>query len=158
MFTNTIHRSKRGLLILAVALCFLLAACSDQYLNNFNSRIDTFNNALNAFNKQVDAYNKDNTQFANTDWQSKTKQDLADLNAAAKVLASTDASQVPSQYANIDAETKQIANETEQLVTIYNQAIDQQDTSMVSQANAYIDTITSLIGQINAEMQKINGQ
>lgn len=150
---------KKLVLVLLVGVSMLaLTACGSSYADQFNTRIDNFNQALTTFNNQVDAVNQDNSQFSNADWQSALKQSLADLNASAGVLAGTDPSDVPSEYSNVDAIAKQIPVHTEKLLTIYNQAIDQQDISMISEANAHVDTITSLIGQINDELKKINGQ
>jgi type II secretory pathway pseudopilin PulG len=159
MLKKSINRNKWFLLVSAVILCFVLAACSDQYMASYNPAVDNFNAALHAFNQQQDAYTADNSQFSNPDWQSKTKKALADLDASAKVMAGTDPSNVPSQYANLDAITKQISAAVGQLVATYNQAIDQQDqsASTISKINTEIDTLSSLVGQQSAEIDKVNG-
>ena len=145
--------SKPVILLLAVALVLALAGCADDtYVNALNPALDDFNAARTAFNKQINKLSDDNTQLADATWQNDTKAVLSKLDKAGKAFASLPPA--PDRLKKVDGLVKQVAFETNTVVTLYTQLIDNQDMSQLDAANTHVTNISDLIGQMNDEIDK----
>ncbi len=147
--------SKSMFIALVAVLALSLSSCADdKYVESLNPALENFNAGLAAFNAQVDQLNQDNAVVSDPTWQSDTKSALDKLDKAGKAFASLP--EAPDRLKAVDALVKQVAFETNTVVTLYTQLINNQDMSQVDAANAHVTNITNLVGQINDEIDKAN--
>jgi hypothetical protein len=148
--------AQKFLFVVVVGILSLgLAGCGDdKYVEGLNPALTTFNAALVPFNAQVDKLNQDNSLLADETWQSDTKSALSGLDKAGKAFASLP--EAPERLKTVDGLVKKVAFETNTVVTLYTQLIDNQDMSQLDAANAHVTTMTDLIGQINDAIAEAN--
>jgi len=147
--------SRSVFIVVAAVLALSLSGCADdKYVESLNPALENFNAGLAAFNAQVDQLNQDNAVVSDPTWQSDTKSALDKLDKAGKAFASLP--EAPDRLKAVDALVKQVAFETNTVVTLYTQLINNQDMSQVDAANTHVTNLSNLVGQINDEIDKAN--
>jgi hypothetical protein len=144
--------------ILLSMVIFSIAGCSTaraDYIDAMNPKIDAYDKALVAFNKQLAV--TDANSFNDPDWDAKMREVLAAWRQAGDGLKDMGAP-VPPEAEALDKIAKQISDETNLAIDAYTQGLDTQNGDFFAEGDKHADEINRLLGELNAEVDKMNGK
>jgi len=139
--------------VIALILAFVLTSCGSDYVDAFDPAMTSFNDTAAGINAQIEQLNQDNDLLGDSTWQDETNSALEAFDNAGKALASLP--EASDELAEVDGFAQELAFETNLFVNTYYSMLENQDISLIDQANSNMDNINSLIDQINNAINEL---